>query len=55
VGSLALRIIGAGIAAEADLDLDTLQQRVAQALAASDAVFLPPTLVGAWGRRPGGP
>ena len=55
VGSLAPRIIGAGIAAEGDLDLDTLQQRVAQALAAGDAVFLPPTLVGAWGRRAGGP
>ena len=51
---LASRIIGAGIATETDLDLDTLRQRVAQALAASDAVFLPPTLVGAWGRRPSG-
>jgi len=55
VGSLAPRMIGAGIAAEADLDLDTLQQQVAQALAANDAVFLPPTLVGAWGRRPSRP
>lgn len=55
VGSLAPRIIGAGIAAEADLDLDTLEQRVAHALAERDAVFLPPTLVGAWGRRPDGP
>jgi SAM-dependent methyltransferase len=55
VSSLAPRIIGAGIAVEADLDLGTLRQRVAQALAAGDAVFLPPTLVGAWGRRPSGP
>ena len=52
VSSLASRIIGAGIATETDLDLDTLRQRVAQALGAGDAVFLPPTLVGAWGRRP---
>jgi ubiquinone/menaquinone biosynthesis C-methylase UbiE len=54
VSSLAPRIIGTGNATEADLDLDTLRQRVAQALAAGDAVFLPPTLVGAWGRRPSG-
>ena len=54
VKSLAPRIIGAGIATEADLDVDTLHQRVAQALARSDAVLLPPTLVGAWGTTSGG-
>jgi hypothetical protein len=54
VRSLAPRIIGAAIATEADLAVDTLQQRLAQALAGSDAVLLPPTLVGAWGMAPGG-
>jgi ubiquinone/menaquinone biosynthesis C-methylase UbiE len=49
VRSLAPRIIGAGIATETELDVDTLQGRVAQALARSDSVLLPPTLVGAWG------
>jgi hypothetical protein len=54
VSSLAPRIIGEGIATEADLGLDTLQERVAHELAASDAVFLPPTVAGAWGQRPSG-
>lgn len=43
------------IVADADddeLSLDTLQQRVAQALTTADAVLLPPTLVGAWGTAP---
>ena len=52
VSSLTPRAIGAAIATEGDLDLDTLQPRVAQALMASDAVLLPPTLVGAWGAAP---
>jgi SAM-dependent methyltransferase len=53
VRSLAPRIIDAGIATEADLGMDTLQQRVAEALATADAVLLPPTLVGAWGTTSG--
>jgi ubiquinone/menaquinone biosynthesis C-methylase UbiE len=52
VRSLEPRIIGAAIATEAELAADTLQQRVAEALIASDAVLLPPTLVGAWGAAP---
>ena len=55
VRSLAPRIIGAASATAADLDVDTLEQRVAHALTGSDAVLLPPTLVGAWGATPGGP
>jgi hypothetical protein len=55
VRSLAPRIIDAGIATEADLDVDTLQQRAAQDLRDADAVLLPPALVGAWGARSGGP
>ena len=51
VNSLAPLIVGEGIASEADLGLDTLQERVAHELGASDAVFLPPAVAGAWGRR----
>lgn len=51
VSSLAPQIIGRGIATEADLGLDTLQERIAHELAVSDAVFLPPTVAGASGRR----
>ena len=52
VRSLAPRIIGAGSATETELDVDTLQERVAQALDRSDSVLLPATLVGAWGTAP---
>jgi SAM-dependent methyltransferase len=38
-----------------ELALDTLQQRIAHALAAADAVLLPPALVGAWGTTPSAP
>lgn len=55
VRSLAPNTIGTAVATEADLDVDTLQQRVEQALIAADAVLLPPTLVGAWGAAPSGP
>src|SRR3954470_5654668 len=41
-----------GIADEAELGLDTLQERIAEQVAARDAVILPPTVVGAWGTRP---
>jgi hypothetical protein len=50
--SLAPQIIAQGIADEAELGLDTLQERVAEQLRALDAVMLLPTVVGAWGRRP---
>jgi SAM-dependent methyltransferase len=36
---------------DAELAVDTLRERLAQALIASDAVVLPPALVGAWGTR----
>jgi cyclopropane fatty-acyl-phospholipid synthase-like methyltransferase len=51
VRSLRGQIVAAGIASEAELDLDTLQQRLAQELATADAVMLPPAVAGAWGRR----
>jgi ubiquinone/menaquinone biosynthesis C-methylase UbiE len=49
--SLAPAIIGAGIATEEQLGLDTLQDRIERAQAAADAVLLPPTVVAAWGVR----
>jgi ubiquinone/menaquinone biosynthesis C-methylase UbiE len=50
--SIAPAIIGAGIATEEQLGLDTLQDRLERAQAAANAVVLPPTLVAAWGLRP---
>ena len=41
-----------GIADEAELGLETLQERIAEQVVARDAVILPPTVVGAWGARP---
>jgi SAM-dependent methyltransferase len=49
VRSLAPAILAAGLADEAELGLDTLQQRIALETAAARAVFLPPGVVGAWG------
>lgn len=40
---------GAGLPQE--LELETLEQRLGEALLEADAVLLMPTLVGAWGRR----
>jgi SAM-dependent methyltransferase len=37
-----------GIASVADVDIDSLEARLAAALVEHDAVFKPPTLVGAW-------
>jgi SAM-dependent methyltransferase len=48
--SLAPVITAAGIASAEDLGLDTLEERIAAELRSTDAVFLPPTVVGAWGR-----
>jgi SAM-dependent methyltransferase len=48
VATLRDRILGAGLATEADLD--GLRERLADALRAHDAVVLPPAVRGAWGR-----
>jgi hypothetical protein len=50
--TLAPQIVAQGIADEAELGLDTLQERIAEQVVARDAVILPPTVVGAWGARP---
>ena len=51
--SMAPALIGAGVATEDELGLDTLQDRLERAQVAADAVVLPPTLVAAWGLSPG--
>lgn len=48
-GTLGSVIVEAGIATEQELGLDTLEQRLSEAIRAADATFLPPTVVGAWG------
>ena len=50
--SLAPQIVAQGIADEAELGLETLQERIAQQVGALDAVIMPPAVVGAWGTRP---
>jgi hypothetical protein len=51
VRTLAPAIVGHGLATEAELDLDTLAERISTALDASRSVLLTPVLAGAWGRR----
>jgi ubiquinone/menaquinone biosynthesis C-methylase UbiE len=53
VRSLAPAIIAHGLATDAQLDLTTVEQRIATAVSSARAVILPPTVVGAWGRVPG--
>jgi SAM-dependent methyltransferase len=50
VRALAPTLVARGIATEDELGLDTLEQRVRDALNAAGAVFAPPTVAGAWGR-----
>jgi ubiquinone/menaquinone biosynthesis C-methylase UbiE len=50
--SLAPQILAHGIADEAELGLDTLQERIAEQVVSRDAVIIPPAVVGAWGTRP---
>ena len=53
VRSLAGEITRRGIATAEELDIDTLERRIADEILRNDAVLLPPTVVGAWGRRVG--
>ena len=50
VASLQGAIVGHGIATEAEIGIDTLEERLRQEIAADDAVLLAPTVAGAWGR-----
>ncbi len=51
VRSLAPQIAAAGIATPQQIDIDTLEARIADAVRSAGAVVLPPTLAGAWGRK----
>jgi len=51
VRSLLPVILGHGLATAEEVDIDTLQGRVAASLAEHDSVLVPPMLVGAWGTR----
>jgi SAM-dependent methyltransferase len=51
IRSLAPTMVSNGIATEEELDLATLEQRIADELVEYDAVLVPPTVAGAWGRR----
>jgi len=50
VRSLSNAIVARGIATAEQIGLLTLEARIADALGQADAVLLPPTVVGAWGR-----
>lgn len=52
VRSLMPVILGHGLATADEIDVDTLQSRVAASLAEHGSALVPPMLVGAWGRRP---
>lgn len=51
VRSLAPLIIRHGMAAGEQLDVATLERRIAENVREADAVILPPTVAGAWGYR----
>jgi len=51
VRSLLPVILGHGLATEEEVDIDTLQGRVAASLSEHDSALVPPMLVGAWGTR----
>ena len=51
VHSLAPHILAAGLATPEQIDPDRLRARLAEAVRTAGAVFLPPVLAGAWGRR----
>jgi SAM-dependent methyltransferase len=51
IRSLADAIVGHGIATREQIRIETLEQRMADALVRDNAVLLPPTLAGAWGKR----
>lgn len=50
VRTLLPAIEATGVATAAEVDIDTLEQRIAQHQIDNDLVFTPPTLVGAWTR-----
>jgi len=51
VRTLAPQIVAAGLATSQQIDIDSFEARVADAVRASGSVVVLPTLAGAWGRR----
>ncbi|MRG97666.1 methyltransferase domain-containing protein [Polyangium spumosum] len=47
------RIVGHGVATEAEIDVDTLDERLADELRRSNAVYIGDMVFGAWARKPG--
>ena len=45
-------ILGSQVVTEDELDLDTLEQRLGEAVSSAQAMWTMPTVVGGWGRRP---
>jgi SAM-dependent methyltransferase len=45
-------IVNSGVTTEEEIGLDTLEQRLGEALTSANAVFSLPTVVGGWGRCP---
>ena len=45
-------IVNSGVATEEEIGLDTLEQRLGEAIMSANAVFSLPTVIGGWGRRP---
>ena len=52
VRSLLPAIVGTGVATEQEVEVETLEQRLADAQQRSGAALCPPTLVGCWGSVP---
>jgi hypothetical protein len=44
-------IVASGVATEEEMGLDTLSDRLSDAIAAAGAVWTMPTVVGGWGSR----
>lgn len=51
VRTLAPQIVAAGLATPEQIGIDSLEARISDAVRGGESVVLPPTLVGAWGRR----
>ena len=45
-------IVNCGVTTEEEIGLDTLEQRLGEAIMSANAVFSLPTVIGGWGRRP---
>ena len=53
VRTLAPKVVALGLADEAELGVETQEPRITEQLAAREAVLMMPTVIGAWGARPG--